>query len=179
MPSSPRETQRDLMDRRLCVALPQRQIHLCRSTVYTDYITIVCEQAQLCEFCLQNNFPRIGISGPARRLTLPFALTCIQILMSPRKSEAWKKRADPGNLQEMSLPNLTLDQKIQIDGDTSRHSARIFQKMFRTKMYAKEMPIVSISNCRIFLFPLQGFRLDTKIKFRSSPLIFFISSLGY
>ena len=72
----------------------------------------------------------------------------------------------------MSLPNLTLDQKIKIGGDARRDSGRIFQKLFKTKMYAKEMPIVSISNCRIFFLPLQGFRLDTKIKFHFFPLIF-------
>ena len=153
MPSSPRETQRDLMDRRLCVALPQRQIHLCRSTVYTDYITIVCEQAQLCEFCLQNNFPRIRISGPARRLTLPFALTCIQILMSPRKSEAWKKRADPGNLQEMSLPNLTSTKKYRLMETLVGTQREFFKKCLGQKCMQKKCPLLASQTAGFFCSP--------------------------
>ena len=54
MSSFPRETSRDLGDRRLCVAVPQRQI---------DYITIACERAHLCEFRRQNNFSPSLLAG--------------------------------------------------------------------------------------------------------------------
>lgn len=98
--------------------------------------------------------------------------------MSPRKSEAWKK----GRIQEicrrchyLTLPSTRKYRLMETLDDTR---GEFFKKCLRQKCIQKKCPWLASQPAVFFLLRLQGLRPDTKIKFHSFPLIFFISSEG-